>query len=157
MSTNGPFLVERAISQFSVPNSRNSPASDDIPVNCQRNASSLLAAADDECVGTLVIARFVTSRRLSPRSHRMTAAGCLAFATPMRVIDWIHRHPAVMGTASQPAHPSRLADRDILVIGVAHLTDRGHAVEQNFARLTRGQLHQRVVAFFGYQLSGAAG
>src|SRR5437667_9922486 len=135
MSTNGPFLVERAISQFSVLNSRNSPASDDIPVNCQQNAASLLAAADDECVGTLVIARFVATRRLSPRSHRMTAAGCLAFATPMRVLDRIHRHLPVMGPASQPLHPLCFADRDDLVIVVGYLTDRRHALEQNFAPL----------------------
>src|ERR1700756_1457955 len=115
-----------------------------------------LPAPDDEPIGTLVVARLVSTRRLAPRGHRMTSTGSLAFAAAVRVIDWIHGHAAVVRTASGPAHATGLANRDVLVIGVAYLPDRGHAILQNLARLAGRQLDERVVAFLGHQLRRTA-
>src|SRR5258708_9167261 len=82
----------------------------------------------------------------------MTSTGSLTFSTAMRMIYWIHGNAAVMRTAPEPAHASSFADSDVFVIGVSHLTDGGHAIEQDFASLARGQLDQRVVTFLRYQL-----
>ena len=87
----------------------------------------------------------------------MTSTGCLAFSTAMRVIYWIHGNAAVMRTPSEPAHASSFADGDVLMIGVSHLTDGGHAIEQNLAGLPRRQLDQRVVTLLRYQLRRSAG
>src|SRR6202035_959758 len=45
----------------------------------------LATTTDDECIGTLVVACLIATRRLAPWRHRMTAAGGLAFAAAVRV------------------------------------------------------------------------
>ena len=82
----------------------------------------------------------------------MTAAGGLAFAAAVRVIDRVHRYATITGTNALPAIASSLADRHILMIGIAYLTHCRHARYQYPARLARGQLQERVIALFGHQL-----
>src|SRR5690242_838891 len=65
-SMNGPFLRERAMSAY-----------------------LLVDALDDELGGAAVVAGLVAARRLAPRRHRMAAAGGLALATAMRVVDGV--------------------------------------------------------------------
>src|SRR5438270_11624520 len=120
-------------------------------------ALSLLTTAHDKGVGALVIARFVTAGRLAPGSYGMAAAGGFAFASSVRVINWIHRDAAIVRTTSQPAHTSCFVDSNVFVIGITNLTDCSHAVEQHLACLARRQFHQRIVTFFGDQLSSASG
>ena len=42
------------------------------------------------------------------------------------------------------------------MIQISHLPNRRHAILRDFAGLTRRQLHQRVIAFFCYQLGCSA-
>jgi len=54
---------------------------------------------------------------------------------------------AVVRTLSHPSRTSRLANGDVLVVDVPHLTDRRHAILRHLAGLTRRQLYERVLAF----------
>src|SRR5580658_9442767 len=72
-STKGPFFVDRAI-----------------------NLPYLFCpAADDECIGPLVVARLVAACRLAPRGHRMKAARGLPLAAAVRIVARVHRNAAV--------------------------------------------------------------
>src|SRR6267142_3158788 len=51
-----------------------------------------VATAHDHAVGALVGACLVTLGGLAPRRHRMPAAGSLAFAAAVRVVDGVHHH-----------------------------------------------------------------
>src|SRR3954471_20331519 len=116
----------------------------------------LASPIHDEAVSTLVVARLVSASRLAPRRYRMPSARGLAFTTAMWVIDRIHRHPAVHRTTSHPAFASRLADGNVFMVGVAHLTDRGHAIDEHPTCFARRQLQQSVVAFLRNQLRRAS-
>ena len=61
----------------------------------------------------------------------MAAARCLALAAAQRMVDRIHRDAAHMRPLAEPAVAAGFADRDVLVIDVAHLPDRRDAVEMN--------------------------
>src|ERR1700677_4977428 len=108
VSINGPFFVERAIA-LAAPE------------------LLFLGAADDKRVGPLVVACLVAACRLTPRGHRMTAAGGLTFTAAVRVIHRVHGYATVAGTNALPAIASGLADGDILVIGIANLAHCRHA------------------------------
>src|SRR5271166_269781 len=112
----------------------------------------LLSAGHDELIGPLVVASLVAARRLAPRSNWMTSAAGFAFTTAVRVIDRVHSHATVYRTASEPAGATRLADGNIFVVQVAHLSDRRHAIDQHAAGFARRQFEQRVIAFFRDQL-----
>src|SRR6478672_6596720 len=89
----------------------------------------------------------------------MAAARGLAFTTAERVVDRVHRDAADVRTLAEPAAAPGLADRDVLVIEIADLADRGEALHVDLADLARRHLDRRVVAFLGDQLhrrSGAA-
>jgi hypothetical protein len=58
----------------------------------------------------------------------VAAAGGLALAATERVIDRVHRHAAHVRPLAEPAAATRLPDRHVLVVEVAHLADRRHAV-----------------------------
>ena len=64
---------------------------------------------------------------LAPGRCRRTAAGALALAATERVIDRVHGDAANLGPLAQPAALARLADREQLVLRVAHLADGGEA------------------------------
>ena len=66
-----------------------------------------------------------------------------------RVIDGIHHHTAHMRPATLPASASRFATRDIHVIDVTDLTNRGEAILVDPANFARRQLHQRISRFQG--------
>src|SRR5256885_2165258 len=117
----------------------------------------LLSPADNELVGALVIACLVTARGLAPGSYGMASAGGLAFAAAMRMVDRVHRDTAVYRLLAQPDVPAGLADGHVLVVHIADLPDRRHAIDQHPPRLAGRQLHQRVLFFLGHQLRRAAG
>src|SRR6516165_3263429 len=96
-----------------------------------------LASLDDEAIGLLVVTRLIAPRRLSPRSHRVTATGSLALTPAQGMIDGVHRYATNCGSNAHPALASRFADGDVLVVEVPDLPDRSHAVyvhPANFAR-----------------------
>src|ERR1700674_3589469 len=133
-STNGPFFVERAI----------------------KSVLFLAAPVDDKCVRALIVPRLVSAGRLTPRGHRMTATGSLAFTAPVRVIHWVHRDPAIVWPLPQPPRAASFADGYVFVIEIAYLANRRHAALRNFANFAGRQFDQRVLAFLRHQLGRAA-
>src|SRR5512140_2336205 len=109
-STNGPFLMERAISIC--------------PVN-------LKATAHDHAASTLVATSAEALGRHTPWADRMTACCCLALTTTVRVIDWIHHHTANGRTHTAPTHSTSLADGTQTMLGVAYFAQRRLAVDVN--------------------------
>src|SRR5512135_268031 len=101
-STNGPFFVERDMFFPRL----------------------LLAALDDERVGTLVVAGLLALGLPAPRRRGVAAARRLAFAAAHRVVDGVHRDAPVVRLPAEPAVAAGLADRDVLVLDVADLADR---------------------------------
>src|SRR5262249_14475931 len=67
----------------------------------------LLAAADDELLGPLVVAGLEALRLLAPRRARVASTGAAAFAAAHRVIDGVHRDAAVVRAHPAPPHASR--------------------------------------------------
>src|SRR5262249_41344741 len=94
--------------------------------------------------------------RLAPRRHRVVALA-FALAAPHGMVDRVHDRAAHRRPEATPTHAASLADRDVLVVEVAHLTDRGHAVETDEANLTGRQLQRRAVTFLGQKLSLGTG
>src|SRR5215831_46007 len=92
----------------------------------------------------------------TPGRHRVIALA-LALATAHRMVDGIHHSAPHGGTESLPANPASLADRDVLVIQIADLSDRRHAVELDLADLAGGQLDVGVIALLGQELGQGAG
>src|SRR5713226_5915975 len=114
-------------------------------------------AADDVAVRRARPApRLVTLGRLAPRRHRVVALA-LAFAAAHRVIDGIHHGAAHRGPESLPPHPSGLADGDVLMLQIADLSHRSHALELHLTDLARRALDIGVVAFFRQHLCHGAG
>src|SRR5689334_21382635 len=75
----------------------------------------------------------------------------------VRMIDRVHRDAAYARAPPEPARPSGLSVRDVLVLEVADLTDRRAAGGPDPAELARRQLQERVVAFLRHQLDRSAG
>src|SRR5436190_11189277 len=146
VSTKGPFFSDLLITCLDAPG-----RSEDRPLHL------FLPTLHDEAVRVLAVPRLVALGRLAPRRHRVTAARGLALAAAERVIHRVHRHAAHVWTLTEPAAPPSLADRNVLVIEVAHLADRGHALDEHLADFARGQLHRRVFAFARHQLHRRAG
>src|SRR3954463_2931953 len=98
-----------------------------------------MPTAHDEVLRPLVLARALTLGRLTPRRHRMTAAGGLAFTTAERMVDRVHRYAAVVRTPAEPAQAARLAVVDVLIVGVGHRADGRQAFSAHQPHLARGQ------------------
>src|SRR2546428_407947 len=94
--------------------------------------------------------------RLAPRGHRVIALA-LALAAAHRVVDGVHHRAAHRRAEAEPAHPARLPDRYVLVIEVAHLPDRRHAVDRHHSHLARRQLERRPLALLRQELRLRAG
>src|SRR5512132_473671 len=92
-STNGPFLIDRAISL------------------CLR-----LAAADDERIRPFVVPRLLPLLLPAPGRSGMTATVRLSFAATRRMVDRIHRHAPNVRTPAGPPATAGLPDRDVLVL-----------------------------------------
>src|SRR6187455_2494330 len=97
-SMNGPFEVDLAI-------------------------EVLLPPLHNHGLRALVAARLVTLGGLAPRGHGMATAGGTALATTMRMVDGVHGNASVVRLLAQPPLAAGLAVLDVLVLGVAHLTD----------------------------------
>src|SRR5262245_33021864 len=138
VSTNGPFFSDRLI----IPAGPKGPALH----------SLFRSSLNDEPVRVLAPARLVALRRLAPRRHRMPAARCLPLTAAERVIDRVHRHAAHVWTLAKPAAAPCLADRDVLVVKVADLPDRRHALDIDLANLPGRHTHGGVIAFASDQL-----
>src|SRR5205807_6785983 len=79
----------------------------------------------------------------------MPPAAALRFslAAAHRVIDRVHDHAAYMRTPALPARAPGLAARNVHVIDVADLADRGETGVVNPANFARREFHERVTGF----------
>src|SRR5262245_9997642 len=101
LSMNGPFFKERIL---------------------------LTLPLHDELVGSFVVARFITERRHSPRSHGVVAFHS-AFATTVWMIHRIHHNASYSRPNSQVPRASGFSNGDVFVIEIPDLADRGNAVD----------------------------
>jgi hypothetical protein len=106
LSINGPFLTERAMGpphcQLPICDCRfdlipsDSKANRQLAIgNRQLFGSSIL---QDHLLRSLVAAGLVTTCWLTPGGYWVAPARSFAFTTTVRVIDWIHRDAANMGS-----------------------------------------------------------
>src|SRR3990172_1587646 len=114
--------------------------------------SVLAAAADDELVGPFVVAGLVSLGGPPPGAHRVSSSRSATLPSAVRMIDGVHRDPAVMGSLPHPPLAPRLSDGDVLVLEVPHLPDRRPAPLVNDADLARRKLELSVLALFGHDL-----
>src|SRR4029078_6061047 len=98
----------------------------------------------NEPIRCLPVPRLVALGRLSPWRHRVPATRGFAFATAQRMVNRVHCHAADMRPLAQPAAPACLADRDVLVIDVADLTDGRQALDVDLPDFAGRHLHRRV-------------
>src|SRR5689334_893875 len=87
----------------------------------------------------------------------MTSAAGAPFATAHRMIDGVHGDAAVVRPHAEPARAPRLANGDVLVIGVGHLADGGTAIEVHESNLATREANLPPGALFGHELRGDAG
>src|SRR5690348_1733679 len=101
--------------------------------------------------------RLVAARGLAPGRHGVAAAGGLALATAVRMVDGVHGDAADGRADAQPALAAGLAQLDVLVLEVADLADRGHAVQVDAADFAAHQADLGVVVLAAQDLSEGAG
>ena len=87
----------------------------------------------------------------------MTATGASAFTTAERVVDRVHGHAANLGTTTEPAIATGLAQRDIFMLNVANLTNGSQAGRQNLANFSGRHTQQRILPFLGNKLGISSG
>src|ERR1700759_2547081 len=87
----------------------------------------------------------------------MASAGGLAFAAAERMVDRFHGNAAVVRTLAEVTRPAGFADRNVLVLEVADLADRGVAANVDFAHLTGRETERRPVAFACHELRECTG
>src|SRR5260370_10101315 len=120
------------------------------------NFPFLLPALDNVLVGALVVPRLFPQRREGPWRLRMIALD-LAFAASVRMIHGAHCHAANGGLLPVPPRAASFAVSFVLMVEVADLANRRHALDGKLAHFAGRQLHQPDVAFFAQQLRRAAG
>jgi hypothetical protein len=106
-------------------------------------------------IGALVVPRLLAERREGPRRLRVIALD-LAFTTAVRVIDGVHGHAAHGGLHAVPPRASGFTVGFILMIEIANLANRRHAIHGKLANFAGRHLHQREVALFAEQLRRSA-
>src|SRR5205807_7223758 len=152
LSTNAPFLTERAIAtplvHFQLPiancrfqehsfvsaNSDSTAAKHQLAIGNWKSAMLFHSAiAHDHFLRALVAARLITTRRLSPGGNGISAARGLAFSAAVRMVHRIHGHAANVRPDSFPAGTPCLTVRYVFVFDVADLAYRGHANHRHLA------------------------
>src|SRR5579864_8666955 len=104
-------------------------ADDQQPTTLSSCDARLLASpTHDELVRPLIVACLVTASRLPPRGDGMPPARSLALTTAMRMVNRVHRNPAIVRPLAKPTRSSRFTNRDVFVIDIADLTNRRHAI-----------------------------
>src|SRR5215469_13280794 len=111
----------------------------------------LLTTLHDHAIGALVLTRLLAERRESPRRHRVITLHA-AFTTAVRMIHGVHGHAANGRFLAAPTRAARLAIGLILVVEIANLADRGHAIDREPADFAGRHLHERIVALLAEKL-----
>src|SRR5688572_8713858 len=138
-SMNGPFFNERDI------------------YLCSPGRLAAATAAHDQLVRSFLSLAGLHALRLAPRRDRRTTTRCLAFATTERMIDWIHRNAAHLGTLTAPTICSRLANHSQLMVGITNFADRGQTFGADHTHFARRHAQRDVAAFLGDDLRAVTG
>src|ERR1700733_3250522 len=161
-STNGPFLSKRPITFPGGGLPGGGLASD-----FQLAVTARLATANNGFGRRLAtFARAASLGEHAGRAARMPSARAAAFAAAHRVSDRVHGDAADMGTPSHPSLASRLADRNVDMVGIAdhahgraarageppHFTGR----QRDLGPLPFAGVHHRVHAGRTAQLAAAS-
>ena len=64
----------------------------------ENSCLTFFPAADDECVGSLVVTRLVSASGLPPRRYGVPSARGLSFTTTVRMVNRVHGYAAIMRT-----------------------------------------------------------
>src|SRR5712672_1836254 len=118
-------------------------------------STSLLPTLNDLLIRSLVPAGLLAQRWESPRRLRVVALDA-AFSSAVRMIHRVHGHAAHGGLDAAPPRASGLAERFILMVKVANLANRSHAIDRKLSYFTAGHLHKREIAFFTQKLRRSA-
>ena len=93
----------------------------------------------------------------APGGDRMTAAGGLALAAAVGVVDRVHGDAAHVRAEAHVADPAGLAEVLVHVVGVRHRADGGHAAVQHHAQLARAEADLGIAGVAADQLGVGAG
>src|SRR5712671_4035119 len=113
-------------------------------------------ASDDELVA-LLVAIAGTALGLTPWADRVTAAGGLALAAAVRVVDRVHHDTADGGAPALPPHTAGLTPVDVGLLGVADLADGGAAAHVDATDFAGRHTQGGVGALLAQQLDAGAG
>src|SRR5215472_11741246 len=108
-------------------------------------------ALNNDLVGALVVPCLLAQRRESPGRLRMIALDA-PFTAAVRMIHGVHGYAANRGPDAAPPRSSGLSEGFILMVEIAHLTNRGHAIHGKLANLAGRQLYESDFAFLAQQL-----
>src|SRR2546427_1935808 len=115
-----------------------------------------LASAHDQFRRRLLLVPRLFALDLAPGIRRGPAARGLPLAAAQRVVDGVHRHAAHPRIPAQPAALPGFPDREQLVLGIAHLADRGEALAAHHPHFGGAQPQRDVVAFLRHHLDAGA-
>src|SRR6202795_2543728 len=102
-------------------------------------------------VALALLSRLRAQSWKAPGSLRVVALHT-ALAAAVRMVHRVHRYAAHRWTLAVPARAARFSVRNILVIEVPELADRGHAINAESPHFTRSHLHQGELAFLAQKL-----
>src|SRR6266481_2483282 len=111
-STNGPFLIERAMFTYLL----------NLKTTTHNHATGALVTACAESLGWH-----------APWADRMATRRSFTFTAAMRVIHRIHRNAAHRRTYPAPTHRAGFANRTQTVLGITYFTQSRFAINMNFA------------------------
>src|SRR5207302_3671551 len=128
-----------------------------VPLSFPSTSTSvaLLPALDNKLVGALVVPGLFAQRRESPGRLRMIALDA-PFTAAVRMIHGVHGYAADRGPDAPPTRAPGLSEGFILMVEIAHLANRGHAIHGKFANFAGRQLYESDLAFLAQQLRRAA-
>src|SRR5207344_2945555 len=119
---------------------------------------SATPAAHDVAVGLLaLLAGPVAERRLAPRRHRVAAGRVVGLAAAVRVVDRVHRDAARLRALALVAVAARLADLEVLVLGVGEHSNRGPTLGAHHPHLRGRQPQGHHLALLRRQLDRGPG
>src|SRR5439155_1404102 len=126
-----------------------------VPLSFTSTSVALLPALDNKLVGALVVPGLFAQRRESPGRLRMIALDA-PFTAAVRMIHGVHGYAADRGPDAPPTRAPGLSEGFILMVEIAHLANRGHAIHGKFANFAGRQLYESDLAFLAQQLRRAA-
>src|SRR5215469_1104082 len=98
--------------------------------------SACIATAHNELIGSLIAARLITQSRLTPGSLRLATDWRTPLTTTMRMVARIHNRASDRGATPHVTRAPGLSDTQVLVVYIAHLSNRCHAENMHPALLT---------------------